>query len=225
MPTPRRAVLFDLDGTLADTAPDLAHALNVTLIQHDRPPLPLDQIRPVASQGARGLLKLGLGLEPGMSGFAEARQMLLDTYAANIARETALFPGMNEILAGLESSGTPWGVVTNKPDYLTRALLEGLGLLQRAAVVVSGDTLPVSKPDPAPILHAASLLDLPAASTLMIGDDRRDIQSAHGAGAGAWAALWGYIAEQDQPMFWEADRLLADVKTLHDALRESGYMD
>lgn len=224
MPTPRRAVLFDLDGTLADTAPDLGYALNVTLIQHDRPPLPLDQIRPVASQGARGLLKLGFGLEPGMSGFAEARQMLLDTYAANIARETTLFPGMANILAGLEASRTPWGVVTNKPDYFTRALLEGLGLLQRAAVVVSGDTLPVSKPDPAPILHAANLLDLPAASTLMIGDDRRDIQSAHSAGTTAWAALWGYIGEQDEPMLWEADRLLPAVPALHDALQETGYL-
>ncbi|MEW5791030.1 MAG: HAD-IA family hydrolase [Pseudomonadota bacterium] len=224
MTSPRKAVFFDLDGTLADTAPDLAFALNAVREVNDLPPLPLATIRPVASHGARGLLKVGLALEPGMSGYDDARELLLNTYALHICRDTRLFPGMLQVLDDLEAAGTPWGVITNKPGFLTRPLLATLGLATRAAIVVSGDCLPVSKPDPLPLRHAAQSLGLDPATTLLIGDDRRDIQCAHAAGARAWAVAYGYIYGEDDPAQWAADRIVEDVAALHGALRECGYI-
>ncbi|HID49921.1 MAG TPA: HAD family hydrolase, partial [Chromatiales bacterium] len=157
MHIPVKTVLFDLDGTLADTAPDLAASLNAVLEANGRSPLPFETIRPAVSHGGMALIRLGFGLEPAHPDFDPLRQQLLRQYAGHIAVHTRLFPGMEEVLEHIEQSGMNWGVVTNKPGWLTRPLLEALDLMQRAACVVSGDTLAERKPDPAPMLHACEL--------------------------------------------------------------------
>ena len=154
-----RAVLFDLDGTLADTAPDLAYALNCTLSHYGKDPLTYERIRPVVSHGGIALIRLGFGIEPGDPAFEEKRQYLLNVYAQNLLRDTCLFPGMSEILSFLEDRGTPWGIVTNKPAWLTDPLIEAMQLQHRAGAVVSGDTCQHRKPHPEPILHACALLE------------------------------------------------------------------
>ncbi len=149
-----RTVLFDLDGTLLDTAPDLADALNRVLEQNGRQSLPYENIRPVVSHGGIALIELGFGLAPGDPAFDGLRKQLLDTYRENISRKTRPFPGITHVLERLEERGINWGIVTNKPGWLTDPLLRDLGLYERAACVVSGDTLSERKPHPAPMLHA-----------------------------------------------------------------------
>jgi len=152
-----RTVLFDLDGTLLDTAPDLAFALNQVLQEQGRPALPLERIRPVVSHGTAGLLRIGFGLRPEDKDFAPLRQRLLDIYQAHLACATQPFPGIEALLAELERAGLRWGVVTNKPGWLTEPLLQQLGLAPRSACIVSGDTTTRRKPDPEPLLHACAL--------------------------------------------------------------------
>ncbi|HEC16353.1 MAG TPA: HAD family hydrolase [Sedimenticola sp.] len=196
-----RIVLFDLDGTLADTAPDLADALNRTLELHGRPPLPYSRIRPEVSHGAGALIRLGFGGD-----FEPARQDLLRFYQADIHRKTGLFPGMEEVLGQLERHNIRWGVVTNKPSWLTNPLMAGLGLAGRAACVVSGDTTSNKKPHAEPILHACELAGGHApGECLYIGDARRDIEAGHNAGAATLIALFGYLGENDRPDDWGAD--------------------
>ncbi len=219
-----RAVLFDLDGTLADTAPDLAFALNRVLEQYGRAPLPLARIRPVASHGTLALLRLGFGLEPGAPGFDEKREALLATYRENIARETRLFPGMDRVLKALEGSGRRWGVVTNKPAHLTGPLMEQLGLAARAATVVSGDTLAESKPHPAPLLHAAREAACEPGECLYVGDAERDIIAGRAAGMRTLAALYGYIADDDNPTAWGADGSIDAPIEILDHLTEATGM-
>jgi N-acetyl-D-muramate 6-phosphate phosphatase len=205
-PDPRPAVrglLFDLDGTFADTAPDLAAALNWALQCFGREPLPYERIRPQVSHGARALIRLGFGEE------AEApRQELLRYYRDNIARHTTLFPGMAEVLEALETAGLPWGIVTNKPAYLTEPLMQGLGLFERAGCIVSGDTTPNPKPHPEPILLACRRIATPPEHCLYVGDAARDIEAGRAAGTGTLAALFGYLDEQDRPESWGADGLV-----------------
>ncbi|HHJ12939.1 MAG TPA: phosphoglycolate phosphatase [Gammaproteobacteria bacterium] len=205
---PARAVLFDLDGTLLDTAPDLAAALNATLALNGRTPLPFEQIRPVVSHGGRALIERGFGISPDAPGFEALRKQLLDLYQANIARETRLFPGMDSVLDTLERSGIPWGVVTNKPGWLTEPLLDALGLRPRAACVVSGDTLDRRKPDPAPLLHACALAGCDPCHTLYVGDAERDIEAGRRAGMPTLAATFGYLLEHEDPADWGADALI-----------------
>lgn len=200
-----RTVLFDLDGTLADTAPDLAYALNLLRGQHGLDDLPLETIRPAASHGSIALLKVGFQLDPGDEGFKELRKEYLALYEANITTYTTLFPGMAEILDTIEGRNMNWGVVTNKPGWLTEPLLEGLGLKQRAACVLSGDSLPERKPHPAPLLHACKLAGSQAAECIYIGDAERDIVAGHAAGMTSLIAMFGYLSEQDQPDSWPAD--------------------
>ncbi|MGD9788858.1 MAG: HAD-IA family hydrolase [Sulfuricellaceae bacterium] len=203
-----QAVLFDLDGTLVDTAPDLGYALNLQRSLHGLPPLSFDAIRPQASHGARGLLMLGFGLKPEDSGFNPMRQEFLQLYADNLCRHSRLFDGVAEALAELEARKLPWGVVTNKPARFTEPLLSLLDLAERAACVVSGDTCPEPKPHPGPLLHASSLIGIPAGQCLYVGDAERDVEAARKAGMPCIVAHYGYLGENDAPDAWGADGLI-----------------
>jgi N-acetyl-D-muramate 6-phosphate phosphatase len=199
-----RAVLFDLDGTLLDTAPDMIAALNTLRTEQGRAPLPYALARTQVSHGSTGLLRLAF---PEFSGdpFERLRQRFLDLYGARLAQDTALFEGCGTVLDTLAQQGIAWGIVTNKPAFLTGPLLAALGLAQRAACVVSGDTLAERKPHPAPLLHAAKLLSLPPTQCIYVGDAERDVQSARAAGMPVLLALYGYLGPDDRPDAWQPD--------------------
>jgi 2-phosphoglycolate phosphatase len=199
-----RAVLFDLDGTLVDTAPDLGHALNLQRARHGLPPLPDAVIRPQASHGARGLLGIGFDVHPDDTRFAHLREEFLQLYAENICVHSRPFPGIPELLDALERRGLAWGVVTNKPARFTEPLMSILDLAERAACIVSGDTCPQPKPHPAPMLAAAELCGALPGECLYLGDAERDIQAAHAAAMPALVAAWGYLDAADQPHTWGA---------------------
>ncbi len=201
-------VLFDLDGTLADTAPDLALALNLTRADHGLAPVPAERLRPQASHGARGLIGEGMGLVPGDPAFDDARDRFLAHYRANLCVHTRLFDGIEALLAALEANGHRWGIVTNKPGWLSAPLIEALQLHRRAACLISGDTTPTPKPHPAPLLLACRQLDVPAADCVYVGDDRRDVDAGRAAGMRTAVACWGYIGADDNPRDWPADLLL-----------------
>jgi len=203
-----KTVLFDLDGTLLDTAPDLASALNAVLQANGRPALPFELIRPVVSHGGNALIELGFGLKPDDAGFEPLRRQLLDYYETNIARETRLFPGMQEVLDRIEAGGLNWGVVTNKPAWLTDPLMDALQLSERAAGIVSGDTLRERKPHPAPLLHACRLIGSEPHECLYVGDAERDIEAGRRAGMTTLVALFGYLLESDRPETWGATALI-----------------
>ncbi|MBI5617644.1 MAG: phosphoglycolate phosphatase [Gammaproteobacteria bacterium] len=202
-------VLFDLDGTLLDTAPDLAYALNALCVRHGRPALPYETIRPQVSHGGAALVRLGFGIDDHAPGFEALRRELLDLYHANVARASRLFDGMDALLETIERAGLVWGIVTNKPGWLTAPLLDALGLESRPACVVSGDTLPQRKPHPAPLLHAAACMDGAPARCLYIGDAARDIEAGHAAGMITMAALYGYIPADEDPLSWNATAYVA----------------
>lgn len=202
------AVLFDLDGTLADTAPDLGHALNRQRRNRGLEELPIEVIRPHASAGARGLLKLGFSLEPGQADFDAMRAEFLDFYAERLCNDTRLFEGVPQMLDALEGLGMRWGVVTNKPARFTVPLLDLLGLKPRAACVVSGDTTPHPKPHPAPLLAAAEAMRLAPFQCLYVGDDRRDVEASIAAGMPCLVAAYGYLGNGGDPATWGAKFLL-----------------
>jgi N-acetyl-D-muramate 6-phosphate phosphatase len=204
----RAAVLFDLDGTLADTAPDLAGALNIMLEQDGLAALPFDTIRPWVSWGALRLIRLGYGDALEAARIDLLRRRFLACYEARLCRESRLFAGIPEALAALEEAAVPWGIVTNKPGWLTEPLLAALGLGDRAGVVISGDTLPHAKPHPMPLLHAARELGVPAIRCTYVGDNVRDIEAGRAAGMRTVAAAWGYIPVDDDPAAWQADLVL-----------------
>ena len=199
-----KAVLFDLDGTLVDTAPDLGHALNLQRTRHGLPPLADDVIRPQASHGARGLLGVGFDLHPDDARFESMREEFLQLYADNICRHSRPFPGILDLLAELDARGLKWGVVTNKPARFTEPLMSILDLAERAACIVSGDTCPQPKPHPAPLLAAAELCGAAPAQCLYLGDAERDIEAARAAGMAALVAAWGYLDAADTPHTWGA---------------------
>ncbi len=201
-----KTVLFDLDGTLADTAPDLAAALNHVLIRHGKPALPYETIRPVVSHGGVALTTLGFGKDH--PEFDTLYRELLDYYQANIDTHTTLFPGMDSVLDRLEQAGMNWGVVTNKPGWLTTPLIKALQLDQRASTIVSGDTLEKRKPHPAPLLHACRQTGSEAAECVYVGDAQRDIEAGNRAGMHSVIALFGYIDENDTPSQWQADAMV-----------------
>ncbi|MBD3669483.1 MAG: phosphoglycolate phosphatase [Gammaproteobacteria bacterium] len=203
-----QTVLFDLDGTLADTAPDLAFALNEVRRRHGLDAMPFENIRPVVSHGGVALIRLGFAMEPEHPRFEPLRQELLDIYLDNIAVNTTLFNGMDMVLDTLEAEGKQWGVVTNKPGWLTEPLMRELGLTHRAAAIVSGDTLPQRKPHPAPIIHACEQIGCEIAQCLYVGDAERDVEAGHAAGMKTMVALFGYIGQTDQPQQWGADSLV-----------------
>jgi phosphoglycolate phosphatase len=203
-----QSILFDLDGTLLDTAPDLAQALNATLQANGLNTLPFEQIRPLVSHGGTAMIRHGFQLEPEHPRFEPLRVQLLEHYQAHIADQTRLFPGMPEVLNGIEARGLNWGVVTNKPGWLTEPLLAALDLQRRAAGVVCGDTLAQCKPHPAPLLHACELIGSEPARCLYIGDARRDIEAGQSAGMVTLVALFGYLNDSDRPQDWGASALI-----------------
>jgi 2-phosphoglycolate phosphatase len=208
-PTPPQAVLFDLDGTLADTAGDLGGALNQLRVQRGLAPLPLDVLRVHASSGARGLIGVGLDIHPGHPEYETLRLGFLDAYTQCLSDTTALFDGVAELLDRLESAGVVWGVVTNKPHRFTIPVMQGLGLARRAAVIISGDSTAHAKPHPLPLLTACEHIKASPASTLYVGDDLRDIQAAQAAKMPSAAAAWGYLGESHDIRDWGADVITA----------------
>lgn len=217
-----RTVLFDLDGTLADTAPDLALALNSLLEQTGKPALPYERIRQEASYGGTALVRLGFGLNPDDSEFAELRQRFLDLYRSGICVDTRLFDGMDSVLHELDSANMNWGIVTNKPAYLTDPLVKLLGLADKAAAVVSGDTTNNSKPHPEPLLHACELAGSRPEQCLYVGDAQRDIEAGQRAGMKTLVATFGYIRDDDKPDEWGADGAIASPAELIEWIRNHG---
>jgi phosphoglycolate phosphatase len=203
-----RAVLFDLDGTLADTAPDLARALNRVRAAQGLEPMAPETTRSYTSSGARGLLKVGFGLEPGDARYETLKLQFLDFYAAEICVDTRLFEGMAELLDQLDRERLPWGVVTNKAERFTIPVLQGLQLGERAACIVGGDTTARAKPHPDPLLYAAAALQLPPDACLYVGDDLRDVQAAHAAGMRVLAARYGYLGDGGSIESWQADAII-----------------
>jgi phosphoglycolate phosphatase len=203
-----RTILFDLDGTLADTAPDLGYALNELLREQGRSTLTFDRIRPVASHGARALIELGFGVSADDPEFAPLRTRFLEIYRVNLTRETRIFPGMRELLDAIRARGMNWGIVTNKPAFLTEPLVEQLGLSSEASAIVSGDTVPNRKPHPEPMLLACRSAGSDAAQCLYVGDAERDIAAGRNAGMKTLVALYGYIGADESPEEWGADGMV-----------------
>jgi len=203
-----RLVLFDLDGTLVDTADDLAAALNRCQSLRGLPPTPPQELRPWTSHGARGLIRRGFGLEPADAGYEDLRAEFLDHYEQALCVHSRLYDGIEQTLAAIEASDRRWGVVTNKPARFTRPLLRALGLERRAACVVSGDTAARPKPDPAPILRALAECRCEASASLYVGDDLRDVQAGRAAGVGTVVAAYGYSASIEDVSNWNADLVI-----------------
>jgi phosphoglycolate phosphatase len=208
MPEKVRAVFFDLDGTLADTAPDLGGALNALLLEHGRPALATETLRPYVSAGTRGMIGIGFSLKPDDPGYAALATRFLEHYSAYLCLGTRLFDGMVELLTALEERGILWGIVTNKPARFTEPLLDCLKLTQRCAVIISGDSAPRPKPAPDTLLLAAERAGILPCHALYAGDDLRDIQAAHAAGMTAIAAAWGYLGNGLPISEWQADAIV-----------------
>ncbi len=212
-----RCVLFDLDGTLADTAPDLAAALNKMRIDRGLAPLPLEPLRRMASSGARGLVGVGFGLKPGDAEYEAHRVEFLANYENALHVHTRLFDGVEELLAAIEAD-RKWGVVTNKAKRFTDPLSRLIGFTGRAACVVSGDTTAHAKPHPAPLLHAAEVSGVAAGECIYVGDDLRDIQAGRAAGMKTLAVTWGYLGDTDPPEGWGADAVIHQPRQVLDFL-------
>jgi phosphoglycolate phosphatase len=203
----RQAVLFDLDGTFADTAPDLAAALNRMRAEQGREPMTIERVRPFASAGARGLVYAGFGAKPGDAEYAALREEFLEYYAERTCVETRLFPGIQELLDALRERGIAWGIVTNKSLRFTERILAALQL--EPACVVGGDSTPHLKPHPASLLLAAEQLKLVPGHCLYVGDDLRDMQAARAAGMRPIAVQWGYHhPDSGEPSTWQADAII-----------------
>jgi N-acetyl-D-muramate 6-phosphate phosphatase len=209
-----RAVLFDLDGTLVDSAPDLAGAANDLLERRGRAPLPLERLRPHGGSGARGMLGEAFGLKPGDVHYEALRDEFLDHYATRMLRATLVFEPVPAMLQALAQRGLAWGIVTNKAMRFAGPLTAALGLVPHAGCLVAGDTTPHTKPHPAPLLEAARRLGLQPVDCVYVGDDHRDMIAARAAGMSAWAAAWGYLGPQADPHAWGADLVLPDPLAL-----------
>ncbi len=217
-PLPVDAVLFDLDGTLADTAPDLGAALNRVRADRGLDPVPLERLRPYASHGARGLIGAGMAVAPGEPDYAALRDAFLAHYEAALCVASALFSDVDALLATLAARGLPWGIVTNKATRFTGPLLEALSLAARAGAVVCGDTTPFAKPHPEPLLHAALQLGVDPSRCVYVGDARRDVEAGRAAGMPTLVARWGYIEPEESPDLWSADGILEAPPALLDWL-------
>ena len=205
------AVLFDLDGTFADTAPDLGAALNRLRADLDLAPVALAALRPYTSQGVRGMLRAGLAMQPGDAWYAEFHERFLRYYSQDICVGTTVFPGIDDLIASIEDQGSPWGIVTNKAQRFTLPLLEQLGYVKRAACIISGDSARRAKPAPQPMHLACSLIARDPGLCLYVGDDPRDIEAGHAAGMVTVAVRYGYLGDGDPIEAWGADHLVDDV--------------
>lgn len=209
-----KGVLFDLDGTLLDTAPDMALALNIQRELHELAPLPYSEIRPYVSHGAIAMLRIGFGIDTHDTNFNAMREQYLHIYGENIAVKTKLFDGLSSFLQELEKKSIRWGIVTNKPEFLTKPLLNALGLYRTASTVISGDTIEPKKPNPTPLFAACKEANLIPAQCIYIGDAERDIAAGRAAGMKTILAHWGYITPEDDTQQWQADSLVEDSTEL-----------
>lgn len=214
LPFTPTAVFFDLDGTLADTAADLAAPVNAMRVERGLAPLPLAALRPFASMGARGLIGRGLGIAPQDPGYEALRLDFLARYEAAMCVHTCLFEGMAELLTGLEERGIVWGVVSNKVERYVRPILAELGLLHRCAGAIGGDTTAHAKPHPEPLLHAARLARVDPTLSVYVGDDHRDVLAGKAAGMHTVAAAYGYCGDEPPPPQWGADHLVLAPRDL-----------
>ncbi len=205
-----RGILFDLDGTLLDTAPDLAAALNYARQKYGLNKLALEDIRPLVSHGSHALTALGCPSPKQSERAEEFRQALLDYYAQNVAVGTTLFDGMDVVLQTLEAQLIPWGIVTNKPEYLTGSLLDRMNLSERCAVVISGDTIDEKKPHPAPLKLAAKRIGVDPHACIYVGDAERDVIAGNAAGMQTLVATYGYISADEEPTQWGADGVIGE---------------
>jgi len=211
---PVAAVLFDLDGTLADSAGDLAGAVNRIRADRGLPPVSVDTVRPHASAGARGLLGAGMGVRPDDPEYPRLRDRFLEYYAVGLANTTALFDGVAHMLDALDARGLRWGIVTNKAERFTAPVVAALGLSARASAVVSGDTTAHPKPHPAPLLHAATIMAVDASKCVYVGDDLRDVIAGNAAGMSTIVAEYGYLGESGSADDWPATGWIAEPLAL-----------
>ena len=218
-----RAVLFDLDGTLLDTAPDMVGALNALRREELLAPMPYDSIRSAVSHGAARVVKAGFP-DASPESLTKLQQRFLEIYRGALSRETRLFPGMDQVLDALSSWRIKIGIVTNKAAWLTEPLLKELGLRERFACVVSGDTLAERKPHPKPLLHAAALAEVAPSECIYVGDAERDVQAAHAAAMPALVANYGYLREDEDSSHWGGDGYLQRPLDLLDWLKASGRL-
>jgi len=202
-----RAILFDLDGTLIDSAPDLAGACDEMRAERGLVPLAYEQLRRMVGSGARGMVGASFALAPGDDGYLALRDEFLARYEARMTRETRVFAEMEPVLGWLREQALPWGIVTNKATRFAAPLVDSLGLAAHAAVLVCGDTVAHAKPHPAPLLEAARRLALAAVDCVYVGDDLRDVQAGQAAGMATVVACWGYLGQGDAPAAWGADHL------------------
>ena len=213
-PSPYHGVFFDLDGTLADTAPDLVAATNQLLSARNLPLKPYEQLRPCASAGARGLIGGAFGIDTKHPDFIALRDEFFANYEKALCVHSKLFDGMEHLLNQLESAQLPWGIVTNKSERFTNPLVDLMGLSQRSISTVSGDTTPHSKPHPEPILHAARIANLDPNKSLYVGDDIRDVIAGKAAGMKTVAAAYGYCGCEEPPEAWGADFIIQTPQEL-----------
>ncbi|MEE8427362.1 MAG: phosphoglycolate phosphatase [Woeseiaceae bacterium] len=208
-----RAVLFDLDGTLVDTAPDMVAVLQDLQRDHGQAAISYDVARMSVSNGALGLIRIAFP-DADEEQRSDLHQQYLRRYTANVCRQSAVFPGLEALLDRLDAASRPWGIVTNKPARMTDPLLNKLGLANRSACIVSGDTLKQRKPHPAPLLHACDLAGFDPKSTVYVGDAERDVEAGRRAGMATIAVSYGYVMADDDPGSWGADRIAADTTEL-----------
>ena len=216
-----KAVLFDLDGTLLDTAPDFASVLNAMLRRHGRAPLPYQHVRQTVSDGARALIKLGFDIEPPHADFADLLQELLSNYRSQLSEKTTLFQGVTELLTQIEEQNLLWGIVTNKPQLYTDAILRDLNLDHRSGATICPDHVTHKKPHPESIHLACSYLNCEAREVIYVGDHRRDIEAGINAGSLTIAAGWGYISPNDPPEHWGADTIASKAEEILTFIRQT----
>lgn len=213
------AVFFDLDGTLADTAEDLAAPIHAMRADRGLPPMPIEELRPYASMGARGLILKGLGVARDDSRFEPLREEFLQRYEAAMLVHTRLFVGIPDVLDALDDAGIRWGVISNKVERYVRPILAGLGVLERSVCAIGGDTTAFPKPHPEPLLHAARLAEVEASQCIYVGDDRRDIEAGQAAAMRTIAAAYGFCGGESPPEQWGADHLIVQPLELLEILQ------
>jgi 2-phosphoglycolate phosphatase len=215
------AVLFDLDGTLADTAPDMARTVNQMRTRRGLQPVSTESVRAHVSSGARGMLHAAFDIRSDHPDYAAMREEFLNLYADNLCVDTCLFPGMMQLLDRLEADDIAWGVVTNKFERFARPLIDDLGLGKRAAVVIGGDTCPRAKPFPDPLLFAAATMGVAPMNTLYVGDDERDVLAARAAGMPVVVAGYGYLGDGPPPSLWNSDGIVSSPAELEAWIAEA----